>query len=239
MNKASARLLSRVHRLLGLGVALFIPLLAISGLLLNHTAELQLKQRQIDWPWLTAMYGQHPATCSVAFAAGENWISLWDGQIYLRQHPIPGLKATQLVGAVEQHNILLIAADQLLLLQTDGTVIDRIDYPQGQIPTRLGTESSSQGTQIVIETAAGKRALNADMTAFKETSRAIPTQWSEAWQPGTGVSLERLLLDLHSGRFLGKIGVWLMDAAALGMIALALSGYLLHRRRKKSAAGIS
>jgi uncharacterized iron-regulated membrane protein len=55
-----------------------------------------------------------------------------------------------------------------------------------------------------------------------------------AWR-GTGLSLERVLLDLHSGRILGEAGVWLVDAAALLFLLLAGSGVWLWGRRRASA----
>ena len=58
---------------------------------------------------------------------------------------------------------------------------------------------------------------------------------AQAQQP-TGPSAERLLLDLHSGRFLGPLGPWLMDAAALGLLLLAATGLwtVLQRPRRGS-----
>ena len=41
---------------------------------------------------------------------------------------------------------------------------------------------------------------------------------------GQVLSLERLLLDLHSGRFFGGNGVYVMDTAAILLVFLAMSG---------------
>ncbi len=49
---------------------------------------------------------------------------------------------------------------------------------------------------------------------------------------GKGLSLERLLLDLHSGRLLGNAGVYIVDVAALLFIFLALSGSWMWWRRR-------
>jgi len=51
-----------------------------------------------------------------------------------------------------------------------------------------------------------------------------------AWR-GQGLTVERVLLDLHSGRILAAAGVWLMDVVAVCMIVLALSGLILSLRR--------
>ena len=50
------------------------------------------------------------------------------------------------------------------------------------------------------------------------------------------LSWERLLLDVHSGRLAGRIGVLLVDAIGVLLCALALSGiamWWLHRRRRQ------
>jgi hypothetical protein len=50
----------------------------------------------------------------------------------------------------------------------------------------------------------------------------------DAW-----LSWERVLLDLHSGRLGGRLGVWLMDFAGLMLCLLGLSGvtmWWLHHR---------
>ena len=49
-----------------------------------------------------------------------------------------------------------------------------------------------------------------------------------------GLPLERVLLDLHSGRIFGEAGVWLVDAAALLFLLLAGSGLWLWGRRHAS-----
>ena len=51
---------------------------------------------------------------------------------------------------------------------------------------------------------------------------------------GTGLKLERVILDLHSGRIFGQYGIYLMDAAAIAMLWLSLSGlWVWSSRRRK------
>ncbi|MFT5351416.1 MAG: hypothetical protein ACI9MF_002239 [Gammaproteobacteria bacterium] len=49
---------------------------------------------------------------------------------------------------------------------------------------------------------------------------------------GKGLSLERILLDLHSGRLLGNAGVFIVDLAALFFVFLALSGSWMWLRKR-------
>jgi uncharacterized iron-regulated membrane protein len=55
---------------------------------------------------------------------------------------------------------------------------------------------------------------------------------------GNSLKLERVILDLHSGRIFGRYGVYLMDAAATALLWLSLSGLWVwssrrHKMRKK------
>ena len=48
---------------------------------------------------------------------------------------------------------------------------------------------------------------------------------------GNELTLERVVLDLHSGRLLGSLGIYLMDMAAVILIMLGLSGIWVWSRR--------
>ena len=48
-----------------------------------------------------------------------------------------------------------------------------------------------------------------------------------------GLSLERLLLDVHSGRIFGRYGPWVVDAAAIALLMLGLSGVWIYVRSIK------
>ena len=45
------------HRGMGALAALFLLMLAVTGILLNHTLDLKLAERHLDWPWLLEHYG--------------------------------------------------------------------------------------------------------------------------------------------------------------------------------------
>ena len=48
---------------------------------------------------------------------------------------------------------------------------------------------------------------------------------------GKGLSMERVVLDLHSGRIFGHYGIYLMDTAAIALLWLSLSGLWVWWRR--------
>lgn len=87
------------------------------------------------------------------------------------------------------------------------------------------------------------------MTNWQKETNPAQTRWALPSTPtnthmeniirvyrGTGLPAERIILDLHSGRLLGKYGIYIMDGAAILLIFLAGSGVWLWIRgiiRKK------
>ena len=59
-----------------------------------------------------------------------------------------------------------------------------------------------------------------------------------SWR-GDGVSLERLLLDLHAGRFLGGARAALMDALGVAILLLVVTGLLSVLRARRRRGGRS
>ena len=48
---------------------------------------------------------------------------------------------------------------------------------------------------------------------------------------GDGIPVERVILDIHNGHILGKLGTWLLDVIAIIFIFMSLSGLVLWGRR--------
>ena len=67
-------ILWRWHRRLGIFAAVFVVVLAASGIVLNHSSGLGLDRSFVDWPWLSKAYGDNSADLP-AFNLGERWLS--------------------------------------------------------------------------------------------------------------------------------------------------------------------
>ena len=146
-----------------------------------------------------------------------------------------------------------IAAEQFIVVALDNAII-LLSY-EGEFIERLSTRVSFSNIQRlglkynrpVIETSeplyymADEHILDWDVIINEGI------QWTEQYKlneneyqqlllayRGNGLKLERIILDLHSGRIFGAYGIYLMDAAAIALLWLSLSGlWVWNSRRQK------
>lgn len=236
-------LLHRWHRRIGVLASLFVIWMVISGWLLNHTAALDLAQRMIHSPLLTQRYGLQADMPQQAFNAPPHWLVATQDALLLDAKKIDA-NLTQPSGLVFRNDLVFIADQtQLLLLNAAGETVDKLS---GSLLPVVHIAKLGSGCNGAVITDGAKNFVTVDGVAWAECSGAVA--WSVAApltdvqqkriapivQPG--ISVERLLLDLHSGRFLGSWGPYFIDLVGLGLVALALSGlwiYTQHARRRR------
>ncbi len=233
------------HRWIGLTAVVFIIILAATGLALNHTEELQLDERSVQSDALLDWYGIQAPDTLTSYRAGPLTLTEIGNRIFSNTTEMQDISAP-LLGAVIVGELVVAAADnKLLLLTTTGELVEKLDGAAG-VPAGLQA-IGKRGKDIVFRSAHGYYRTDIDFSRWVETD-AAGTNWSTpavpdeilvaglqaAWR-GNGLPLERVVLDLHSGRILGPYGVWIMDAAAVLCILLGLSGVWLWVKRRISA----
>lgn len=230
--------LMRWHRNTGVAAGVLLLLAAVSGVLINHADGLGLPQRQLRAEWLLRWYGIEAPRLRSAQSLQSHWLSQWGQALYLDATPLRLPAVQQLVGAVALPGLWLVAdRQQALLLDAQGGLVDSLPYPDGFEARRVGLAAAPP--RAVIEDNGGKRLwADADAASLRrDASASTQVEWAVAAplppslrtqidksNVGVGVSAERVLLDLHSGRWLGRGGVWLMDAAAVAVLLLAGTG---------------
>jgi hypothetical protein len=242
--RVSVRKLGRWHQLMGLIATVFVMLLVITGILLNHTQGLSLDRRYVQAEWLLDWYGIRLPDTPVSYRADGRWITQIGERLYLNNIEI-AVANGRLIGAVALDEILVIAVEgQLLLFTQTGALVERLGGPQG-VPAGMQRIGLNHRQQLVIKGAHGYYIADKSLLSWRET-RSVMADWaeSETLVPilhetlrrayrGKGLSVERLLLDVHSGRILGPAGVIMIDAAAILLLLLAASGIWLWAKRKK------
>ncbi|MGB5259183.1 MAG: PepSY domain-containing protein [Gammaproteobacteria bacterium] len=234
------------HRWIGLCAAVFVILLALTGLALNHTVELALDSRYVTSPALLDWYGIRAPDDITAYRAGPLTFASIGRQVYVNGVPLANAEPP-LTGAVSLDEFIVVAlADSLLLLTGSGALLERMDRVAG-IPADIQSMGVTPDKRLVLQTANGYHTSDSAMISWEKTPQTTVT-WSAPIMPGpelvsalqqryrgTGLSVERIMLDLHSGRIFGTRGVYLMDGAAIVFLLLAISGVWLWSRRRASA----
>lgn len=232
----------RLHRTLGASVAVFVLFMALSGLAINHSQNLELDQKHVSEPFLLGWYGIGSPGQIRSYTAGGNWLSFADSRVYFNGKFISTLPNG--VGAVFNGDLLVAAgSDELLLVDHEGQLVERMPWDQ---PDAGPIESigSLENGEVLIRSGTNQWMADAQMLQWTPLDPAsVAAKWSEsAGEPeeirqaviqqyrGTGLSLERLLLDLHSGRIFGPVGVLVYDLLALIVGFLAISGIILWLR---------
>ena len=236
------------HRRIGLFALVLVIILAITGIMLNHTEKFKLDESYVNSSWLLDWYGIKPVDQPVSFRIKndkhDHVISAWNNQLFFDAVKVTTLEQA-MHGAIGAEQFIVVALDnEIILLSYEGEFIERvstsISFSNIQ---RLGMKYK----RPVIETSeplyymADEHILDWDVIINEDI------QWTQQYTlsddeiekllvayRGNGLKLERVILDLHSGRIFGSYGVYLMDAAAIALLWLSLSGlWVWSSRRRK------
>ncbi|HSM29195.1 MAG TPA: PepSY domain-containing protein [Woeseiaceae bacterium] len=240
--------LRRGHRWLGVVLVFFVLLLAISGIALNHAEAWGLDRRYLGWSWLLDAYGIEAPPPSASFADGGHRATLLGGHLYFDGVDI-ARDVEALSGLAVLDPLALVAtSDRAFILTTSGKLVQSIDVA-AELPSAVARVGRAGGV-AVMESGGRLYRSDPEITVF-EPWEAAPQEriwWSSATSPGAadlevlqrlyrgrGLTVERVLADLHSGRILAIFGTLLMDLVAVCMIVLSLSGLIMwiqHSRRE-------
>ncbi len=223
------------HRKVGITAAFFVMLLVVTGLLLNHTGSLNLQNIFVQSEKLLQWYHIKPAGQMKGFSVDQHWLSQIDGRLYFDQMELAD-HIEDLYGVVRIGNGFIVAVDgSLLILTQSGELVERLSGSEG-VPAGIKSIGLSSKEDVVIKAAHGDYIADLDATEWHEqeglvvdwsVTDDIPEKLSEqllTLYRGKGLPLERVILDIHSGRILGQAGVLLVDFMAILFLLLAMSG---------------
>jgi hypothetical protein len=232
-------LLKTWHRIAGLFAAAFLLILTVTGLLLMQTNELDLDSRYVTSDPMLDWYGIRPAPPPLTFEIDGHWITQLGSRLYFDESYLLGVNS-QLIGAMSVRDEILVATTgQILLLTADGEIAERFDESAG-LPQGLTHLGSTPDGTIVLKSLDGQFRYDPDSAHLQATDRQLPVHWKSAGSApsamlvsinhayrGSGLTLERILLDLHTGRLFGPAGVALINIASILLLMLIFSGIVL------------
>lgn len=244
--KPRASIMRRLHRTLGTSAAAFIIFMAFSGLAINHTGDFELDRKYISQPFLLGWYGMGEPGQIRSYRADGNWLSFADSRVYFNGDYVSTLSNG--VGAVSSGDLLVAAGgNEVLLIDREGTLVERIPWeqPDSGVIESIGLLENGM---VLVKSGTKLWMADAQLLQWRPLDETTATAtWAEpAREPGeirqtviqqyrgAGLSTERLLLDLHSGRIFGAVGILVYDLLALIVGFLAVSGLIFWVRGRSN-----
>lgn len=228
------------HARIGLGAVAFFLFLAVTGVVLNHGTRLGLDNRYVHAAWLARWYGIAAEPPQHAFRAGRHDLVAANGRWALDGR-VSGERLPQPVGLVELPDMVVVASStSLYLYGMDGVLIERLE--RNALPAAPVQAIGAGASRLVLRTEAGNfesgDALSWQRAPRDAVAWSAPADLSlaerERYAPilVPGISVQQILLDLHSGRFAGRYGPLVVDLLAVFLGILSLSGAWLFLKRK-------
>jgi len=228
-------LIQKWHKRFGVSVALFVIILVISGILLNHGQQLKLNTRYIKTEWLLDLYKINPVSEPVGFESSGHRVTQMGERVYFNNKEIAN-EINKLIGIVTVNEIYVVAYDgQLTLLSKAGKIIEHLTGAEG-VPAGMEAVANDDQGNVIIKAAHGYYHVDLDVLDWHEYDY-LEADWSQASSipkqlksellkqyRGSGLTIERVLLDLHSGRIVGFWGVYFVDFIAILFLILAFTG---------------
>lgn len=232
------------HRYLGVVIALTVVIVAVTGILLNHTNAFGLDSYSVSNKWLLRAYGAEAPQRWAGFKLDEHtWVLQIDDQLLVNEAPLVEAQSS-LVGAVYRDEFYLVATQgQVFLFDQAKGLVEAMSALHG-IDDAISKIGLDEAGRVWLETVGHQYLVADEMISYWSPAAQSVVAWSSREQIpaelleslggywfGGGVSLERLILDLHSGRVFRQAGVLLLDLAGVGMILLAFTGVWMWFRR--------
>jgi hypothetical protein len=233
------------HRKLGIFAALFLIFLSISGIALNHTEAFNLAHHPIKNQWLQAHYGIKSPS-DVRFYE-QNKLTVTDNYVWLNGSVLMEGEGKIISAGRFQKFWLVATTSTLSIFDNSGSLIDQMNSGTG-LPSPI-TDMSISESFVILNTSTGYYQTDANLFDWTIVQTLVQPKWlkeskaeisdienAKQQHQSQFLTLERIVLDAHSGRIFGDVGVLFMDLVAVFLILLSISGlylWLRHWRAKR------
>lgn len=200
------RFLYSLHTSLGVSLSLFLIILVVTGIILNHEEELQLSKKKLSWA-----------------------SSLYDIKA---PEFIGSVQTEDFIISATSDSIFLISPDSEILKEFSFSEI--LDSQIKEIAVSKETNSVlfiTRDGKFKCDRAIIDCKLT-DEALIQSSDKSLLEFSKEAWL-SEAVSFQKLVIDIHSGRILGSFGKLIVDLVALGLLFLTFSGIFLWLKKLK------
>ncbi|WNO10176.1 PepSY-associated TM helix domain-containing protein [Teredinibacter sp. KSP-S5-2] len=225
------------HRRLGIISAAFVVFLSVTGLVLNHSVDAGLDRKHIRNPVILDLYHiEIPAAYSVNLS-GKSIVNVAE-DLFLDQN-LFGSCDGKLVGALTDQALALfyiVCESEIQIYSSDMQLVEKISRYDGlSIPIQgIGVidqlivvnsqkrfYSASLDDLMWQETQVDANEINWNLPA-KKIDKIPESIFQQEFS--SGITWERLVLDIHAGRFFGRYAPWIMDVMSVAFLILAITG---------------
>lgn len=211
--------LARWHRRVAVFVGLWLAVLAVSGILINHAHDWRLDSKPLNPLLQRWVYGIE--------ATGEDFCDAV---------PSIGMECTGIFARLPlPAGALLLAEHSLFLLDDSGQMVEKLIA--GQLGLAALHAGLIEGPRIYLRDEHKVVRTDADLMSREildqrdaEALRGL--DWQVRIETADAITWERLLLDLHAARFLGPLAKLFNDLLAGLILLLAVSGAWLFRLKR-------
>ena len=243
-----------IHRQLGMALAFFIIFLSVSGMLINHGNSLQLDKAKVSLNWLHQHYNiSAPAQFDKYLITTKSDIVVAGKQVWLDEQLLFISKDEIVSAGIWLQFIVITTANTMHLYNSAGELVDIMDASAG-LPTGI-QQLAVQNSQVILHTHNGVYQSNDELYSWQlvtnENSAQPPILPANNWFKAVTVTKlehkfysqlyrsqiltwERVILDMHSGRFFAGLGVLFMDLVAIFLILLSLTGIYIWVRQARA-----
>ncbi|MBK1876282.1 PepSY-associated TM helix domain-containing protein [Pelagicoccus mobilis] len=235
LRRGPGRALLRWHRRIGVALSAIFIAICVTGILLNHTVDLDLDNKRVEADWIYKWYGIEPEGELVHYKVDEDSISHFSGNLYFNTDLIAPSGVLKGVASLAPFHLALTGSS-LAMISREGELIESLSGSSLPAGTAISIHSSETG-RAILETSEGFFRADADLLSWEKLETPLAPSFINASEAapdleaalvasfrGEGISWNRVILDIHSGNFFGPIGKWIVDFSALCLIFLTLTG---------------
>ncbi|MCY4046343.1 MAG: PepSY-associated TM helix domain-containing protein [Cellvibrionales bacterium] len=237
------RTLKSFHKVIGIFSAVFVILIATTGILINHSQTLSFSKTTVNTSLVLDWYNIK-APADIQVFQDHPVIATSDHQLLMGNQLI-NLDTQNIKGIIPFIGMYVVAADNtLFLLSLSGEILEKQNQSTG-LPS--GIKRIGIGHQGVwLDTPSGAYLSNDDLISWTQSTPTNHIKWSHTLtnidkstltQIGDAfrasqLDWEQVILDLHSGRTFGISGVLFNDLIALMLCFLAFSGLFVWYKKR-------
>jgi len=248
-DKKRKNLYRKIHRWIGFSSALFLLNLAITGILLNHSDDLNLHKKHITSTWLINWFGITAPDNFECAQLSNNLTQFCQVGSTIYKGNSPLIRTTQkLIGLIELDELIYIATENEIIIYTKAfELVERLNFVNG-----LPSSISKVGTIFVNDLQYLSYSNNQKTWFFKAEQNIWQTSVLEMnaspkLKPSNNnalaelqtnylnnkISYLKLVQDIHSGRILNLTGKIFTDLSGIVIILLSISGFIAWKKRTK------